>query len=181
MTAIGASAAWEAEVGETPPETGELLCPAAEYRDHLQAGTIVAYGDVLGTTAAPRVEYYPEAIPITPEIAAAWAQGPINPGEIVRTAGRCKEMACQPGHWDAANQRCRLIDRWVAALEPVTASLPRCSIRTPNITNGGRQCRAWVQQKAEACRRCPGFVSETVWKKAAPLEPVTASTHKIYL
>jgi len=177
-----ASARWEADVPKVaPPVRGELLCPAAEYNDAQMKGTVVAFGNILGTPEAPRVEHYAEAIPITSEIEQAWSQGPINPGEIVRTAGRCKQAACR--HWDKDNNTgCKLIGRWIAAL-PSEATLPVCPIRRPHRGPDGqmRQCLAWAQHGPDACRRCARFAGETVHKPDDPLSPVTHATRKVYL
>src|SRR5215469_9093503 len=139
---------------QVPPERGELLCPAVEYCDPEIEGTIVAYGDILGSPEAPKVAYYREAISITREIRDSWKQGPINPGELFRTAGRCKKCT---RHWNGSS--CNLIARWVDAL-PADPKLPACPIR--------RQCRGWAEQEAAACRRCPNFAGETVHKPQDP-------------
>jgi len=154
---------------KAPSERGELLCPAVEYCDPELEGTIVAYGDILGTPEAPKVAYYREAIPITKEVREAWNKGPINPGELFRTAGRCKQCT---RHWNSTLKRCDLIDRWPLAL-PADHKLPPCPIRT--------QCRGWAQQGPAACRACPNFAGETVHKPLGPLARVTAETRKTYL
>lgn len=146
---------------------GELLCPSAEYNDAAMAGTLVAFGNVTGTPEAPTVEYYSTAIPITSEVGRHWQSGPIDPGEIIRVAGKCKKALCR--HWEEKAGECSLIGRWVEALGvsgEKQKGLPHCPIR--------RQCRGWAQSGAEACRQCSRFPSQTVWMPDDPLAPNTA-------
>ena len=139
----------------------ETLCPSAHALDPACAEKrVIAVNG--GTPEAPRIEYLPKSVPVTEAMIAAWSEAPIIPGEVFRVAGTCKQHRC--GHW--RGERCSLIDRWMVNLEPVADTLAACSIRST--------CRAFHQHRAEACRRCPGFVTSTV---NAPDDPMASAAH----
>ncbi len=118
------------------------LCPSAQPE---MAGSFV-FAVIGGTACEPRAAYLAQPQPTTPELLALAV--PVHPTEIFRFAAACAGSACQ--HYDGS--RCRLAERTVQRLEPVTESLPACRLRP--------QCRWWQQEGKAACLRCPQIVTQ---------------------
>jgi hypothetical protein len=123
--------------------TNRPLCPSADPTD-AQARLI---GVVQGADEG-RIGYLAVPQAVTPDLLAL--SGSLDPREVMRVAAPCAGGAC--AHFDGAD--CRLAQRIVTRLAPVTQRLPRCGIRP--------ECRWFGQEGAEACRRCPGVVTRDV-------------------
>jgi hypothetical protein len=140
------------------------LCPSARPDDGVSA-----FGVAGGTPQDPRVTYLPKAIRISQPMLHEMQKGPLQPGEVYRFTGPCKQSGCR--QWDERGERCSLIDRWVEALAPV-AELPACAIRA--------DCQAWHQVGREACRRCPRVTAQ--WITAIDGDPLQrVDLEKVYL
>jgi hypothetical protein len=119
-----------------------LMCPSAEAE---MSGSKI-FGIVVGTPEDPYVVYLDRVKQIPPELLTL--DSPVKPSEIFRIAATCIENSCQ--HFDGA--KCRLTERIVAGLPPVTDRLPACAIRST--------CRWWYQEGAAACLRCHQVVRD---------------------
>jgi hypothetical protein len=134
-------------VSELDPSSGSNvvpppLCPSAQP----EMNDSVVFGIVGGTVDQPRVAYLAEPQPVSPELLGLSA--PVEPTEVFRFAAPCAEHACQ--HFDGS--RCRLVQRIVGFVAPVSDGLPPCRIRPA--------CRWWQEEGREACMRCPLVVTE---------------------
>jgi hypothetical protein len=134
-------------------------------------GGLAIFAVAAGTPQEPRAEYLPEAIPVTTPMLQEMAQAPIEVGEVFRFTKRCREESCR--QWDEKAGACSLINRWVTALNvPAETPLPRCAIR--------RDCQAWHQIGAQACRRCHLVTSQ--WITGIGAEPLAkVDLEKLYL
>lgn len=150
--------------GEADPAA--LLCPSAAA----EPGRSVVFG-IAGATSrpddsGPTVAYLAQTMPVPEDIAARTA--PVAPNAVLRTAAPCAGSAC--GHF--SGHSCTLIERIVAALDPVVDRPPACAIRGT--------CRWWAEQGRTACVRCPQVVtdreapSEAYARAMAPPERVPA-------
>lgn len=124
----------------TRPET---LCPSAQ--PDWEGARVI--GVVGGTPERPETAYLDQAQPVTQEILDL--AGPVAPAEVFRFAAPCANSAC--GHYDGAEQKCRLAEKTVRWVEQAVDNLPKCSIRV--------SCRWWQQEGPAACRRCPQVVT----------------------
>jgi hypothetical protein len=133
-----------------PADFRSLRCPSAPtwFPDP------VVFGIVGGTPERPHVTMIP-AEPVNAaelEVLAA----PATVREVFRIGGVCIREGCR--HWRAGNDgaendgACTLVERVVAANPPVVDKLQRCDIR--------HVCRWWAQEGPEACRICPGIVTD---------------------
>jgi hypothetical protein len=128
---------------ELPGVPARIQCPSA--RPEMPGSLLL--GLVQGSVEQPRVAFLDQPQPVSEEILAL--SGPVSPTEIFRFAAPCSGNACQ--HFDGTN--CRLATRIVERLPPAVDALPECAIRPA--------CRWWLQEGAEACRRCPLVVTES--------------------
>ncbi len=139
------------------------LCPSASpAQDGCRAIAVV--GDAPGE---PRLRYFTKPLGVDTELLAL--TGPVDPTAVLRFAAPCAENACQ--HFDGAD--CRLVQKMVTLLPPAVERLPPCPIRP--------QCRWWLQEGRDACRRCPEVLSlrqrlsELQARVADPTYPLPAS------
>jgi hypothetical protein len=130
------------------PDFDRSMCPSAPAWSE---GAEV-FGVVLGTAAAPRVQYLDAPVPVTAELLQTL--GDSRPGEVLRVRSPCAKSACV--HY--SGQHCRLGERIVALPHEGDTRLPACSIRP--------SCRWFAEQGKRACLRCPELATEVV----APLE-----------
>jgi len=119
-----------------------LLCPSAQ--PDMENSRVL--GVVGGTSAAPRIAYLNQLLPVTPDILAL--AGPAKPTQILRFSAPCQEKKCC--HFDGA--KCNLVTRIVQILPAVVDALPACLIRST--------CRWFEQEGREACLRCPQVITE---------------------
>ncbi|HET8705144.1 MAG TPA: hypothetical protein VFM46_02485 [Pseudomonadales bacterium] len=105
------------------------------------------FGVVGGTADAPETAYLAAPVPVTSQLIAL-AQ-PVEPAEVFRFAAPCACSGC--GHYSAEQSSCKLAEKTVRWVEPVTQRLPVCGIRA--------ECRWWQQEGREACMRCPQVVT----------------------
>ena len=150
------NAATPSGAGAGGADPAALLCPSAAA----EPGRSVVFG-IAGATprpgeaagdSGPTVAYLTQTVPVPEDVAARTA--PVAPNAVLRTAAPCAGAAC--GHF--SGHSCTLIERIVAALEPVVDRPPACAIR--------RTCRWWAEQGRTACVRCPQVVTD----RAAPSE-----------
>jgi hypothetical protein len=115
----------------------QLLCPSAQ--PDWQGSALIGVVDA----ASPERRIVPlaEPAPVTADLLAL--AHPIPPTEIMRFAAPCAGAACR--HF--SGDRCTLVVRAIAELQPDTAYLPYCRIRPT--------CRWWAEQGRPACLRCP--------------------------
>ena len=125
-----------------------LMCPSAPAWSE----DAEVFGVVLGTAAAPRVQYLDAPVPVSAELLGAL--GDSRPGEVLRVRSPCAKSACV--HY--SGQHCRLAERIVAQPLEGDTRLPPCSIRA--------SCRWFAEQGKRACMRCPELATEVV----APIE-----------
>jgi hypothetical protein len=118
------------------------FCPSARP----EIPNSVVFGIINGTVEEPKVTYLKEAQSVTEELLAKVS--PVSPAEVFRTAATCATDKCQ--HFDGNN--CRLAQRIVAQLPPVSEQLPACAIR--------KECRWFQQEGKAACLRCPQIVTD---------------------
>ncbi len=135
------------------------LCPSAQPE---MSGAVV-FGVVGGTSSNPILAYLNEPLPVSDDLLRLCA--PVEPGEVFRFAATCAGSGCM--HFDG--QSCSLAARITAALPGIVSVLPRCTIR--------HRCRWWDEQGGEACRRCPGIVTE---RYAPPEEMVIAAAPHVF-
>jgi hypothetical protein len=128
---------------ELPDVPTRIQCPSA--RPEMPGSLLL--GLVQGSVEQPRVAFLDQPQPVSEEILAL--SGPVSPTQIFRFAAPCSGSACQ--HFDGTN--CRLATRIVERLPAAVDTLPECAIRPA--------CRWWLQEGAEACRRCPLVVTES--------------------
>jgi hypothetical protein len=129
-----------------PPHIPSTMCPSARPEWKRSA----AIGVVMGTATEPRVEFFREPLPVTPELLKT--AKPFFPEEVLRFAAPCHERRCV--HFEAGSRRgtCHLVERVVDLLEPVSSALPACNIRP--------SCRWWLQERSAACSRCTQLVTK---------------------
>jgi hypothetical protein len=120
-----------------------IQCPSA--RPEMPGSLIL--GIIQGSVEQPRVAYLDQPQPVSEPLLAL--SGPVSPTEVFRFAAPCSGNACQ--HFDGVN--CQLATRIVERLPAAVDLLPECAIRPA--------CRWWLQEGAEACRRCPLVVTES--------------------
>ncbi len=125
-------------------DSGGLTCPSVQPA---MEGAY-AFGVVRINSGARRVTWIEKPVAVTPELLAM--TGSVAPTQVMRFAGPCQEDACS--HFDGRD--CRLATRIVEMLDPVVTALPPCAIRV--------SCRWFRQEGAQACRRCPQIVTETL-------------------
>jgi hypothetical protein len=114
----------------------------------------VVFGIGVGTPEEPRIEM----IPAEPADAAELQRlaAPAHVREVFRVAGVCIREECR--HWRAAADgregegKCSLVERVVAANQPLIDNLQKCDIRSV--------CRWWKQEGPAACKVCPGIVTD---------------------
>jgi hypothetical protein len=124
-----------------PDDLFALKCPAAPA--HWQ--NAVLWGIAAGADEQPLVTPIPPE-PLTPELLAQAA--PCTPREIYRIGATCIRAGCV--HW---RDRCTLVERVVAGYPVVIeGQLQPCGIRSV--------CRWFAQERAQACRVCPGVVTD---------------------
>jgi hypothetical protein len=124
------------------PRDTTPLCPSAQ--DGWEGS--VVFGVVGGTADEPRVTHLDAPVPLNDELLAH--VDPVTPAEVFRMAAPCLCSGCT--HFE--DDRCNLAKRIVKVLPPVTARLPKCSIRP--------RCRWWRQEGPSACARCPQVVTD---------------------
>jgi hypothetical protein len=103
------------------------------------------FGVISGTAEAPRVSYLRSSTTVGPD--TLQHLGGLKPTEVFRYAATCEERRCS--HFDGA--RCTLVSRIVRFLDPVTTTLPPCTIRPT--------CRWYAEEGSAACFRCPQVVT----------------------
>jgi hypothetical protein len=118
------------------------FCPSARP----EIPNSIVFGIINGTAEEPLVIYLKEAQSVTKELMAK--ASPVEPTEVFRIAATCATDKCQ--HFDGNN--CRLAQRIVAQLPPVSEQLPACAIR--------KYCRWFQQEGKAACLRCPQVVTD---------------------
>lgn len=118
------------------PPKHPILCPSSlpDMPRSLVLGTVV------GTAAEPRLQFFTQPQPVTPELLRMAA--PVNPAEVFRFASACARSACKHFH----HGDCQLAKRMVQILPAVDRTLPPCGIRST--------CRWFRQEGALACSRC---------------------------
>jgi hypothetical protein len=131
-----------------PKEPADLLCPSAQP-DWKNA---VAIGVVRGTAEAPRVTNLDAPVRVTDALLKL--ADPVAPTEVFRFAATCINDSCR--HYGGG--ACRLAEKVVSMLAPVTGQLPYCTIRV--------DCRWFHQEGREACMRCPQVVTDNVYPSA---------------
>lgn len=136
-------------------EPPELLCPSAQPGS---AGA-VALGVVDHAGDAPEVAHLDEPVPVSAALLEMAA--PLRPTEVFRFAARCEQSACR--HWSGS--ACRLAERIVERLPPVSDALPPCRVRAG--------CRWFAEQGRAACLRCPQAVTQNEAPTAAMREAAT--------
>jgi hypothetical protein len=121
------------------------LCPSAQadWQDS------VVFGVVGGTADEPRVTQLDAPVPLDDELLDQ--VDPVTPAEVFRMAAPCLCSGCV--HFE--DETCNLAKRIVKVLPPVTARLPKCSIRP--------RCRWWRQEGPAACARCPQVVTDNYY------------------
>lgn len=134
--------------GDAPAR--RALCPSAPP----ELDGAVAIGVMGGTAREPRMTPLEEPLPVTDELLRL--AEPVEPTEVFRFAAPCACGGCL--HF--RERRCRLIERIVGELPPVTDELPECAIRP--------DCRWWRQEGRAACLRCPRVVT----RDHAPSRPM---------
>lgn len=105
------------------------------------------FGVVTGTDQAPSVAWLERPVPVTAELMAK--TGAVEPQRIFRITAACQESKCT--HFDGS--RCKLVQRIVNLLPPVSETLPPCSLRA--------SCRWFTQEGRAACLRCPQVVTHS--------------------
>jgi hypothetical protein len=124
----------------------------------------VAFGVITGSADGRRVAWIEQPVPVTAELLALTA--PLPPTRVLRIAAPCQEGACC--HFDGAD--CRLAARLVQLLPAASESLPACRIRP--------DCRWFLQEGKEACRRCPEIVTYTVEPSEELRQAATPVKHR---
>lgn len=124
------------------PNQSLTLCPSAQPSMRNSA----VFGIVTGTVEQPEVNYLAEPQPVSEELLTL--SQPVAPTEVFRFAAACANTGCQ--HFNGS--QCRLAERIVQNLPPVTENLPLCPIRA--------NCRWWQQEGKAACLRCPQIATE---------------------
>ena len=119
-----------------------LLCPSAEAD---MEGSVI-FGIVAGTPEQPKLFHLRETKQVPPALVSL--ESPVKPTEIFRIAANCINESCT--HFDGT--KCRLTQRIVEGLPPVSESVPPCPIRA--------NCRWWSQEGKEACVRCLQIVRD---------------------
>lgn len=133
-----------------PGETGAgaasgLTCPSAQ--PDMQGAQVLGVHET-GPETGPggrRLAYVNARVPVSAEVTAS--TGEVPPTLVYRFAADCQEGACV--HHESG--KCTLVQRVVAAMEPVVAHRPACAIRP--------SCRWFAEEGEPACLRCPQVVT----------------------
>ena len=131
---------------DQPATVPDSLCPSAQPR--MDGAFIFA-----AVTDEPPVtlSYLTRPVALPPQPAEPTSGKRVQthrPTELLRLAAPCVESRCL--HFDGSV--CQLGTRAAQQLRPVVDALPPCSIRAA--------CRWWIEQGAEACKRCPQVVTD---------------------
>lgn len=135
-------AVWTAEDKAMCNRAEDVLCPSAQV--DWQGAELI--GIVGGSVSDPRLARLDRPIPVTEELTRL--AHPVTPGEVFRVAAPCLNSEC--GHFH--DTQCRLVEKVVRFVPPVSSRLPACAIRP--------RCRWWQQEGKPACMRCDQIATD---------------------
>lgn len=128
-----------------------VLCPSSR----VDQPSAAVFAVVSATAADATAIYLEESQAVTPELLSLVA--PASAAEVLRVASPCAQKQC--AHFDSPGDRCRLATKVVRWMPVAVEKLPRCAIRP--------SCRWWQQEGAQACKRCPLVITDSVAQGSA--------------